>query len=393
MNSRSRTSHLGGAAAPTRICSRGQRPQGRLRSSSLVIIFLLILPLGFLAGCGVESPPRPPRIERPAEIKDLRAEQIGQTLHLIFTLPVLSTDGERLTKPVGLELFRVVAPPGGTPAVPATKRPPWVRLLPREIAGYLRKGIVDYPASLSTQDYKQRLGSTFSFSVVALTRGFRHRAHKSAFSNLAQVKLVDASQPVSNLSVHTTQAALQLSWNPPSKTLSGASAAAPAAYRVYASTSGKPDSFRLLAETETTQFADPSYQFGKTYYFQVRVVSVSGNTRAESEPSATAKITPKDIFPPAVPRRLTAIYTAGAVDLLWTANTDADLAGYNVYRSANGGGSVRINTKLLPTPIFHDTSVSRNENYEYAVTAVDLSGNESGKSKPVKVSTSSPGGP
>lgn len=346
-----------------------------------------------MAACGVMSPPQPPRLERPAPIQDLAAVQIGRTLHLRFKLPVLATDGERLTKPLELEIFRAVAAPGETPAPPATTGPPWVRLRRDDLGRYVRKGNVDYPTSLSAPDYRQQLGSTFSFRVVALTRGFRGRPRKSAPSNLAQVKLIDASEPVARVRIQTTQSALELSWPAPTKTLTGAPAANLVGYQVYGSDSGDPGSFQLLAETRKTQFAEPSFQFGKTYYFQVCAVTGATGARAESAPSPTAEVTPKDVFPPAVPQQVTAIYTAGAVDLLWNANTDADLAGYNVYRKIQGGAYARVNPKLLATPIYHDTSVERGKTYVYAVTAVDLAGNESAKSKPVKVSTRLPGGP
>ena len=54
-----------------------------------------------------------------------------------------------------------------------------------------------------------------------------------------------------------------------------------------------------------------------------------------SEPTATAKMTPSDTFPPSPPQGLSSIYSAGAVELVWTANTEPDLAGYNVYRVEN----------------------------------------------------------
>ena len=389
----SQTAHPGGATAPAPIHPRGRRFARRPAAHSRNLLFLLLAALGFLPGCGVQSPPQPPRIERPAQIKDLRAGQTGRTFHLEFTLPALATDGERLSKPVELEIFRAAAPPGGTPAPPSTSGAPWARVLPRDLGRYLRKGKVDYPIAFSAQEYPQQMGSTFSFSVVALTRGFRGHPRASAPSNVAQAKLLDASQPVSNLAVQATQAALELSWPAPDKTLLGRPAANLAAYRIYGSSTGKPGTFQLIAETKVPRFADPDFQFGKAYYFQVRAVSALGSDRAESEPSATAEITPRDIFPPSVPQRLTAIYTAGAVDLLWSANTDVDLAGYNVYRKTAGGEFARLNPQLVSTPIFHDTSVAPGRNYEYAVAAVDLSGNESAQSKPVEVSTSLPGGP
>ena len=372
-------------------------PSARLpragRSVWIPLIVLLISAAGFFAGCGVQSPPQPPRIERPAEIKDLHAVQIGGGFHLEFTLPVLAADGERLTKPVQLDFFRAITPPGQTPAMPATDTAPWAAILPQDLPRYLRNGKVDYPSPLSDQAFRELQNSTFTFSVVALTRGFRGHPRKSAPSNLVQTKLVDVSVPVANPAVKTTQAALDLSWAEPAQTLAGVPVSNLAAYRVYGSRTGKPGSFRLLAETKSTQYNDPNFQFGQEYYFRVVAVSASNGFQAESEPSATVEVTPKDTFPPAVPRRLTAIYTAGAVDLIWNANTDADLAGYNVYRKTEGEVFARVNRQLLSTPIFHDTSVAPGHLYQYAVTAVDLSGNESAQSLPVSVSTRLPGQP
>ena len=105
-----------------------------------------------------------------------------------------------------------------------------------------------------------------------------------------------------------------------------------------------------------------------------------------SDPSAVAEAAPKDTFPPTPPRGLTAIYAAGAVELVWTANTEADLAGYNVYR-ADGGAAQRINKDLLRTPIYRDTTAPAGRTFTYSVTAVDLSGNESRASSSETVET------
>jgi hypothetical protein len=74
---------------------------------------------------------------------------------------------------------------------------------------------------------------------------------------------------------------------------------------------------------------------------------------------------------------LQAVYTSGppkTIDLTWAPNTDADLAGYNVYR-----GGVKANTELVKTPTYRDP-VTAPGDYTYSVTAVDLRGNESAKS-------------
>jgi fibronectin type 3 domain-containing protein len=83
---------------------------------------------------------------------------------------------------------------------------------------------------------------------------------------------------------------------------------------------------------------------------------------------------------------LSSIYAAGVVELVWTANTEADLAGYNVYRLENQTAG-RVNKELVHTPIFRDTSAPPGMTLTYYVTAVDLSGNESKPSKREEVET------
>jgi fibronectin type 3 domain-containing protein len=112
-----------------------------------------------------------------------------------------------------------------------------------------------------------------------------------------------------------------------------------------------------------------------------------GGTTAESEASQPCEVIARDIFPPARPTGLTALYTSGAVELVWTANSEKDLAGYYVYRRENGEKPKKLNEELLQTPILRDASVEPGHTYFYQVTAVDLSKNESQPSGEVEVET------
>ena len=69
------------------------------------------------------------------------------------------------------------------------------------------------------------------------------------------------------------------------------------------------------------------------------------------------------------------------IDLTWPPVSDADVAGYNVYRNEQGQQPVKINTDLVKTPAFRDKDVQPGHTYFYSVTAVDLRGNESDKSE------------
>jgi len=96
--------------------------------------------------------------------------------------------------------------------------------------------------------------------------------------------------------------------------------------------------------------------------------------------SGSGTFTMQDTTPPAAPLGL-AVQTsgAGALRLTWTANSEADLAGYRVYRSPTAGGSYALisGVSLVSTASYLDENLEGRKTYYYVVTAVDASGNES----------------
>ena len=92
-----------------------------------------------------------------------------------------------------------------------------------------------------------------------------------------------------------------------------------------------------------------------------------------------------------MPRGLIAVADdqAGAIDLSWTPDSDADLAGYYVYRRNTGTALPARRIAPQPTaptapaiaaPAFRDTQVERGHTYAYSVSAIDQTGNESAHS-------------
>ena len=71
----------------------------------------------------------------------------------------------------------------------------------------------------------------------------------------------------------------------------------------------------------------------------------------------------------------------GSVALTWTANSETDLAGYNVYRGTSPGVStagtpLNGDTLLADRRATRDTTAANGTTYYYAVTAVDTSNNK-----------------
>jgi hypothetical protein len=138
---------------------------------------------------------------------------------------------------------------------------------------------------------------------------------------------------------------------------------------------------------------DVSIEWEQTYYYHVEAVTlVSGDVAAdhkkieiEGDDSAEVKVFAHDVFPPAGPAELQAVFSgpgqSPAIDLVWAPVTDMDLAGYNVYRHEAGGTAVKVNGELVKTPAYRDANVAAGKKYLYSVSAVDVRGNESARSE------------
>ena len=80
---------------------------------------------------------------------------------------------------------------------------------------------------------------------------------------------------------------------------------------------------------------------------------------------AELKVFAHDVFPPAVPAGLQAVFSGAGqapfIDLIWAPVTDVDLDGYNVYRHEEGATPVKVNAERLKTPAYRDESVEFGE--------------------------------
>ena len=81
--------------------------------------------------------------------------------------------------------------------------------------------------------------------------------------------------------------------------------------------------------------------------------------------------------PPAAPTGLVAAVNSRGVALDWANNTDGDLAGYNVFRSASASGPfTKLNPALLTTSQYTDNAAPQGASF-YRVTAVDTAAQQS----------------
>ena len=156
---------------------------------------------------------------------------------------------------------------------------------------------------------------------------------------------------------------------------------------------GQPRSKLLVGEVAITNeptLTDAEIQWQKAYEYHAETVTVvrdpNGNeTQVEGDDTPEVTVFANDVFPPAVPSGLQAVFSGPGqspfIDLVWAPVTDSDLAGYNVYRHEVGGEPVKLNSEPLKTPSYRDDHVTAGKRYLYSVTSIDFRGNESARSE------------
>jgi len=122
------------------------------------------------------------------------------------------------------------------------------------------------------------------------------------------------------------------------------------------------------------------------YYLRVRAVDWVGNYSAWSPatPGYLTKTTAKDTAAPAAPTNVSAAGAATAIGIQWDANSEADLAYYELQRAPDSGGSPGTYATIAICYLnffwdkdFTDAQIAAQDAFWYRVRAVDTSGNAS----------------
>ena len=375
-----------------------------------------LLLLASLFGCGTPGVPLPPSLELPAPVQDLRASRKGDTVSLSWTVPRETTDHTnvrlrhlgptRVCRSLQLgmtgckdQVAEVPTPSLVAAAEAAAKAKTTAATakkdqeVPAKPAPIVASATDALPAELQQQNPT----GFINYAVETLNS----RGKSAGPSNQVQVPLAPTLPPPGGLAAKVTPGGIVLTFT---GTVSEPEPSDLAhEYRIYRQEQGTPAPVAVgevqLSSSPQEELVDHSFEWQKTYEYRVAVVTLvvrNGHTVAEVEGDNSPPITvfANDVFPPAVPSGLQAVFSGVGqqpfVDLTWAPNTDSDLAGYNVYRREDKGPWVRVNSELLPTPAYRDANVAAARAYSYAVTAVDAHGNESARSEPA--SETVPGG-
>ncbi|HEY0784579.1 MAG TPA: fibronectin type III domain-containing protein [Acidobacteriaceae bacterium] len=369
-----------------------------------------------LSGCGTTGAPQPPSLKLPAPPLDLTAERAGTTVTLHWTMPRRSTDRVLLT---GNQRALVCRALPGQPCTPAAN----LLQPPGQPATYTDT----LPVALAE-------GAPRLLTYTLLLQN--HKGLSAGPSNPAYTAAGAAPPRIAALRVTAEGRGIVLGWQaavaPTPDGLAASLAPAGAGAQVQRllrlhrtrilapgegprpgseeTRAGVPQPLEQALELVEPELAGPTpagtlgtgwpldhaidsqAALNRTYSYTVEQVARLTLDRhaveVSSGPSPAVMVDAKDRFPPAVPQGVEAVADTSAprsaIDLSWTADADADLAGYIVYRQQGSAGSMARVSPLLPTAGWRDGSVVPGVRYTYRVSAVDTSGNESAPSAPAE---------
>jgi hypothetical protein len=348
-----------------------------------VRLITLLLALSSLLGCGVPGAPLPPSADIPRFVGDLKAARKGDTVTLTWTVPTETSDGELIRKPGKMLVQRALSSGANSDLHFQT-----ISELPLQPA--LKEGHGDQAVAKDTLSDILRSGTADFAVYMVLAQG--HNGKSFGLPNRVSVPLVPNLSPPQKVSAKPVPAGVKISWEGSGFTPSTSRKRAQYAYRLMRRLQGAKDPVvvtQLNPDDPAKNFIDTTIEWEKNYEYWIVSVTLwqDGNRKGEieGEDSPVVKVLAHDSFPPANPSGVQAVFSPAAqnsfIDITWTANTEPDLAGYNVYRHSAKEPPAKINLELVKTPRFPDAQVQPGKRYFYSVTAVDLRGNESGKSE------------
>ena len=347
------------------------------------LAFAVSVPLMLMA-CATIGPPQPPSLQLPQPPSDLRAFRKGDRVNLSWTIPTMTTDREtvRSLGPTlicrGFGELTACSRQVGAISTPVPAK--------TASSGQRPQGV--YADALPPQLQSDSLSGFITYAVQVLNREGRG----AGISNQVQVSLARTLPPPRDFRARVSKQGVVLTW---------AAAAVPISpegisyvYRVFRRAEGSNEEVvagEAPADAETSfTVTDANIEWQQTYYYHAEAVTKiqrpnKAPLEVEGDDTAESKVFADDVFPPTVPAELQAVFSGPGqkpfVDLVWAPVTDADLAGYNVYRRQEGTNPVKLNAELIKAPAYRDEQVNSGTRYFYSVSAVDVRGNESAPSE------------
>jgi len=336
-----------------------------------ITIFLWVM-LIFVSGCAKKGPPVPWDSIVPKRIVDLVATPREDRLLLEWTIPKENTDKSPLTDLVEFKILRSEGVLIGDECRGCGEKPKVVR----EMKLAKENVVPGKKMAIFFEDQEPR--RVYVYEVVSINQ----RGDPSSPSNPVTVYWDHSPQAPGVVMAEGGDKRVELSWNPVEATTG---------YNVYRrmeEEEGFPVNPLNREPLNATQYTDLNVQNDVKYIYSVRSVKRVVKTGVEGKGSPSIPATPIKLTPPSAPVGLTAIPLKEGIELNWRKNAEPDILGYHVYRRKSGEEEFkRLNENPETKEKYLDTDVVLEQEYEYAVTAVDNSSrrNESPRSEEVRV--------
>jgi len=259
-----------------------------------------------LLACATIGPPKPPSLDLPKPPSDLRATRQGDKVTLTWTVPTTTTARQTDRSLGPTRICRSVEPKFeqcGTPVGEAAR--PARTTIAQKTTGTFTDVL---PGDLQSEN-----SSAFITYVVEVLNA---DGRGDGLSNQVRVPSVKALPPPKDFTAQVTGQGVVLSWT-------GVSPSTPRpvfrfVYRVYRRTEGSPQQV-LVGEVpagsdQALTLTDSSIEWEKTFEYHaetVTIISSAGQPEAqvEGDDSPEVKVFADDVFPPAVPSGLQAVFS------------------------------------------------------------------------------------
>lgn len=347
--------------------------------------------LALAAGCATPGAPQPPSLRLPQPVDDLSAVRKGNRVLLTWSPATETTDKLPMKWPSTALICRVID------QFPINQcGEPVARIASSELVSQApgsRRAVVSFEDVLPPSLIAARPDSAQRFATYAI-EAVNQRGRSAGLSNEVRISLAPAPPGVELRASLDAQGPV-LQWEMPSPPAIPGASCTLRIYRRAPLASGKEHNaaFVRIAEQPchagSGQLRDRSFEWEQEYDYKASALTLLPGpppTQVEGEDSNAVHLIAHDIFPPAVPAGLQAVYSSVGqkpfIDLTWAPNSESDLAGYIVYRETGNAPFEVITPALVKAPAWRDENVQPGETYYYTVAAVDVRGNQSAQSAP-----------
>jgi hypothetical protein len=374
------------------------------RSATVLIAVATFL----ISGSGMPAAPQPPSLKLPEQVKDLTASRIGDEVHLHWTMPKRTTDKVKLEgdqrvhvcrklengpcESAGDVLRQPEKPAEFTDDLPAVLASGSPKLLTYviELQNHARKTVGPSNSAYTAAGSAPAAVTGFAAEVVREGIVLRWNQGTAAMVEVMRLNRTLLTKPEVTGSPSTSAAEK----TPTGKTPQSAGAPAPEFQRLEVDLPVAGAASAGSSSVDAGKTLDRDAAFDNSYRYvaeRVAKLTVGGHVlELIGVPSDPITVDVRDVFAPHTPVDLAAVpdSDAHAIDLSWSPNAEADLAGYVVYRRDASAGMqpVRISppgaTSVAPS--FRDVNAQVGQRYAYSVSAVDRDGNESARSTEIE---------